>query len=199
MMRVNEVRPVGTEHNPQTKSNVVISITDISEMRSIEGTVHQAFDQLRRSVALRSALSRETLNILILDDDPEDIEIVERNLEAIRDMNITCTGISDIEEMPKELGSNQYDLCILDLNLGALDGFELLESVSEGLLKTAVILNSGILDEEKEKKAAALGIYDSIEKNALSPELLEHVIQFVLQQKSLEQILLSTKVHGAVH
>ena len=62
-----------------------------------------------------------------------------------------------------------------------------------------MILNSGILDEEKEKKAAALGIYDSIEKNALSPELLEHVIQFVLQQKSLEQILLSTKVHGAVH
>ncbi|MCG8311707.1 MAG: PAS domain-containing protein, partial [Pseudomonadales bacterium] len=192
------INAVNSSYNNDTEyHSCVVSLTDISEIRSTEGAIKQAYEQLRRTVALRSKLTRTTLRTLILDDDPDDIELIKGNLDDVNSMVFKCKGYSDIDEMRLALREQEYDLCIMDLNLGAVTGFELLEELGDENIRAPILLISGVLNEEKSHQAASLGIYDTIDKNSLSSSVLEHVTRFVIQQRNLENILVANHKDSA--
>lgn len=188
-MRINAVK--SSRVAMEGGRSCVISLTDISNIRSTEGAIKQAYTQLRKSVAVKANLDRQTLRTLILDDDPDEVYLIESRLSDIESMNFECTGLSDVDEFKEAITSSNYDLCILDLNLGELDAFDVLDDIGANHITTPILLVSGALTSDKAHQAASFGVYDTIEKQNMLPTVMEHITRFVFQQKQLEQILVS--------
>lgn len=105
------------------------------------------------------------MKILIVDDAPFNIALLERLLadwgfEQVR----STTDSSSVEAL---MGSWQPDLLMLDLQMPAPDGFELLRRLDgrrEGVLATPIIVLTADESMESRRRALALGATDFLQK-----------------------------------
>lgn len=110
--------------------------------------------------------------ILIVEDDPSIQLGLRMNLER-EGHRVELAG--DGEAALSQLREGGYDLCILDLMLPRLNGYELLERLrSEGLVVPVLILSARTNDDDK-VMGLDLGAEDFVTKPFSVPELLARV------------------------
>ncbi|MCM8780445.1 MAG: response regulator [Candidatus Omnitrophica bacterium] len=99
--------------------------------------------------------------ILVVDDDPKICELLERFLIK-KDFQPTI-ATSGKEALEKVKAENPA-IVLLDIKMPDMDGINILKKIKETNERTAVIMITGLKDEEIAKEAMASGAYDYITK-----------------------------------
>ena len=137
--------------------------------------------------------------LLIVDDQVANVLLLERLLRSAGYSDITCTqNPTEVMDLHRQ---NKYDLILLDLNMPAMDGFQVMDSLksidSEGVLPVLVItaqpneklraLNAGALDFLSKP-------FDIAEVLARVQNLLQVRLLSLEAQKLYEQVLVEQKL-----
>ena len=144
--------------------------------------------------------------LLIVDDQVANVLLLERLLRSAGYSDITCTqNPTEVMDLHRQ---NKYDLILLDLNMPAMDGFQVMESLKsidrEGVLPVLVItaqpneklraLNAGALDFLS--KPFDIAEVLARVQNLLLVRLLNLETQKLYQQVLVEQDLSEMLLHN---
>jgi len=126
-------------------------------------------------------------SILIVDDSPDTIEVVRRNL---LDQGYKVFAAPGVEEALDILGSTSVDLVITDLKMPRTSGLDLVRHVRENLRNTEVIMITGYASIEGAVKAVKTGAEDYLAKPFTDEEL------FAAVKRALEKLRMRMTANG---
>ncbi len=139
----------------------------------------------------------QPLKILIVEDDEDDIFLIRDFIrEGIQDPTPGIDHTSSYEDAVAKLEDSDYDICMCDYRLGAMDGIALIKNLRARNVKIPIIVLTGQGDQEVAVEAMKAGATDYLTKGKLSPETLSHAIRYSLKlhreasrRKQTEQML----------
>jgi two-component system KDP operon response regulator KdpE len=109
--------------------------------------------------------------ILVVDDDPQIRRVMRTTLIA---QGYEAADAKSGEEAIEKFRENKYDLILLDMNMGGMDGIETCREIRSGSDVAIVMLT--VRDAEKDKIAALdAGADDYVTKPFSAPELMARV------------------------
>jgi CheY-like chemotaxis protein len=126
-----------------------------------------------------------TLSILVVDDSPEDAEILRHHLSQIRGLKFEFTHGTTKNEALTELRARSFDLIFLDHLLGPDDGIDLLRAIRDRGNRAPVVGLSGL--------EVAAPMFHEVEdahfvcKGKLSPDTLARLIERIAEARSTNE------------
>jgi PAS domain S-box-containing protein len=150
----------------------------------------------------------ESIRILVVDDDPEQVEMIRERLRIAGSFTVDHVGA--VSELWPKLESGQFELLLLDYLLPDGTGFDILYGLQERRVQIPAIMITGQGDERVAAQAIQYGASDYLMKGSdylLSlPALIQKAVRaYQLQQsaqQSIEQVryqaLLLNNVRDAV-
>jgi diguanylate cyclase (GGDEF)-like protein len=119
-------------------------------------------------------------NILIIDDEP----LIKNLIRDILCEKYICTTANSAEKALEILQTQSFNLVLTDINLGGMNGIDLLPQVKDSSPDTVIMMISGERTIESAIKAMRLGAFDYIEK-PLDLDHLEVAVERALEHNSL--------------
>jgi CheY-like chemotaxis protein len=92
------------------------------------------------------SISRHTLKVFLVDDDPFQLEIISRILDGLGVTNITQASSGE-QALQKLSGKHGFNLVVLDLHMPGMDGFKFMESLATVGYTGGLIIVSGQSDD----------------------------------------------------
>jgi DNA-binding NtrC family response regulator len=129
-------------------------------------------------------MKNETLSILIIDDNPEDIATYKRLLLRSTDYSFLILEAASGASGLNLFAENDVDCILLDYRLTDTDGLELLEKIAPK--NKPVIFLTGHGNENIAVEAMKKGATDYLIKNQLNGESLIRSIRYSISQKKAE-------------
>jgi len=134
--------------------------------------------------------SIKSAKILVIDDEPINLEILEEILDTAGYNNITLT--SKPEEGVKHYFDDEFDLVLLDILMPEMDGFSVLNAFQkrENYTEIPVLVLTALNDPNTRLKALQGGARDFITKPFSAMEVLariQNLLDIRLAQKQLSQ------------
>ena len=119
--------------------------------------------------------SKENINILIVDDEPANILLLEKILKSQGYTNIITTV--DPQASVELYKNNNIDLVLLDINMPEMNGYEVLNELRKqpDFNNIKVIASSGDISKSEINKAIEAGFHDYITK----PMRMENILDIV--------------------
>lgn len=121
--------------------------------------------------------------VLIVDDDPNVRLVLER---VLKNQGYQLETAVDGEEARAKIANNNFDLLLLDLDLGAVDGLQLLNVARHKDKDVIVIILTAHASLESAVKALRLGAFDYLFKPAM-PDVIRQRVRDGLQQREQAQ------------
>lgn len=135
-----------------------------------------------------------TLKLLIVDDDDVDRERLRRMLSK-SDIKTHVSEAASVEDSLVHLSKCDFDCVIIDYRLGLTSGLTLLDNIRSTMDNhCAVIMVTGLGDEEVAAEAMRLGASDYLLKSHLQSNKLIHAIINSVHRAELEK-----KLHDMAH
>ncbi len=131
------------------------------------------------------ASAAEKERILVVDDAPDMLELIERNLRANRYEVFTAPGVG---EAIRILESVQIDLVITDLKMPKVSGMDLVRHVRENLRDAQVMMITGYPTVEGAVTAMKIGSQEYLTKPFTDEELLSTVKRVLNVQKARRDV-----------
>jgi len=123
----------------------------------------------------------DSAKILLVDDSPDTLEILQRNLSSQKYVAYTAPGVADAIQF---LNSNPVDLVVTDMKMPQASGLDLIRHVRENFKDTEIMMITGYPSIESAVQAVKLGAEDYLAKPFTDEELYAAV------QKILEKLFL---------
>ena len=143
-------------------------------------SLDNAFDKIK------STISRDIKNILIVEDDKD----MRRSIEELLDNDdVKITGIDKGNKALQMLSKGEYDCVVLDLGLKDISGFDLLEKIksNEKFVDLPIIIYTGRDLNKSEQKKLQIHAESIIIKGAKSPERLMDEVSLFLHRVESEK------------
>lgn len=122
--------------------------------------------------------------VLIVDDDPAICKLLEKVMRS-NDMDSQAVGSG--EQALQALETRTFDIILLDVNLGDMEGFEVLRRLRERGIKTPVIIISGRNEDYDFMYGLSLGADDYV-TNPFRPQILGAKVKALIRRsKSFSQ------------
>ena len=112
------------------------------------------------------------VRVLVVDDSPATLEVLQRNLMAAGYEALTATGVAEALSL---LESARFDLVITDMKMPGADGMELVRHVRDNLRETEVMMITGYATVEGAVEAVKSGADEYLAKPFTNEELLAAV------------------------
>ncbi|MBI3828950.1 MAG: response regulator [Planctomycetes bacterium] len=130
----------------------------------------------------------ETLRVLIVEDAPDDVELVVRELRRAG-FDVQPTRVESAGELKQALENGAWDVVLSDHNLPQFNAPAALSIVNEWDADLPFIVVSGSIGEEKAVEIMRSGAHDYIMKDNLSrlPEAVRREIKEAAQRRNLKQ------------
>jgi two-component system sensor histidine kinase/response regulator len=132
-------------------------------------------------------MEKRKFTVLVIDDEPADVEILRRLLEEIGGRKIQLLACNDAETGVEEALRCRVDLIFLDYLLGVEIGLEVFHQIREGGCILPVIMLTGHGSEEIAVEAMKAGVSDYLVKGRITPDSLRLVISNALQKFEMQQ------------
>jgi DNA-binding response OmpR family regulator len=132
-------------------------------------------------------MEKGKLTVLVIDDEPADVEILRRLLEEIEGWKIQLLACHDAETGRAEASRCRVDLIFLDYLLGVETGLEVFQEIREAGCMLPVIMLTGHGSEEIAVEAMKAGVSDYLVKGRITPDSLRLVISNALQKFEMQQ------------
>jgi signal transduction histidine kinase/FixJ family two-component response regulator len=129
----------------------------------------------------------ETLNILIVEDNPGDIVIIN---DLIRSSGLLykSTHSSTLHETIQICRQNKFDIILLDLGLPDSIGLNTLKQLNSSVNKAPLVVMTGLDDEITALESLREGAQDYLVKNKLTVELILRTIKYSIERKKITDI-----------
>jgi two-component system sensor histidine kinase/response regulator len=132
-------------------------------------------------------MEKRKLTILVIDDNPADVEIVRRLLQQIDSWEIHFFASYDSKEGRAEVAKGKADLILLDYMLDSETGLEVLNAIKDEGCFLPVIMLTGHGNEEIAVEAMKAGVSDYLVKGRITPESLRLAISNALQKFQMQR------------
>ncbi len=150
------------------------------------------------STSSPSAVASDALHVLLVEDDEGDAFLVRELLETGR-LAVRLTHVHTVGDAVKVL-PGRIDCVLLDLGLPDamdLDGLHRLRAASP---RTAIVVLTGLADQERGLAALAAGAHDYLVKGQVDEELLGRSVRYAVERRRSElsqQELRVAELHAA--
>lgn len=128
------------------------------------------------------------LKVLVIDDDPGDVEILRRLLDEITGWSVELVASGDSSGLC-ELAQNDVDVVFVDYMLGRDTGLTVLRAIREWYPDSPVILLTGRGDERIAVEAMHAGACDYLPKGSLSAQSLRRSIESAVERAQMRRLL----------
>lgn len=132
---------------------------------------------------------RGTLRVLLVEDADEDAVLVQEILSDQPMALITMDRVTRSAEAVTRLHAHQYDAVLLDLSLPDSQGLETLMRILEASRHVAVVIHSGLNDEDIAAQAVRQGAQDYLLKGRVSGEGLARAILYAVERRRTERVV----------
>ncbi len=121
-------------------------------------------------------MSKQIKKILIIEDEKPMARALELKLAHA---GFSAKSTSNGEEGLALLGKENFDLVLLDLVMPKLDGLGVLEEMKKRGIKTPVMVQTNLSQEEDEKRAKEFGVKGFfVKSNTTIAEIVEQIKNF---------------------
>lgn len=120
-------------------------------------------------------------SILIVDDSPDTLELIRRNLELARHTVLTASSVNEAKGL---LERQKFDLLITDYHMPFASGIDLIRFVRENHRDTAIIMITGYASVEGAVEAIKAGAEEYLSKPFTDDELLTLVDKIFEQRRA---------------
>jgi len=124
---------------------------------------------------------RERERILVVDDAPDTLELIQRNLTSQGYRVFTAAGVAEAIRL---LEDTAVDLVITDMKMPEVTGFDLVRHVRQNLPDTEVMMITGYASVEDAVKAVKTGAEEYISKPFTDEELFSAVARILAKLRS---------------
>lgn len=135
--------------------------------------------------------TRKQLHILLVDDDPRDVESVCNYLRANNGRVYDFTICTDADEALNFLAENTPDCMILDMQRNTAEGYNLLTRLHalHGFIPLPTLVLTTQEDTDGATRALALGAQEYLSRDELNPTRLQRAVNHSLDRFRLVQTL----------
>ena len=144
-------------------------------------------------------MTGDTLNVLLIEDNPGDARLVDELLHGGHDLlhrlDVDGSGPERVavqHELNLSAGlayldANEVDVILLDLGLPDSEGLRTLATALDETRFTPIIVLTGLDDRDRGIEAIKRGAHDYLVKDDVTGELLVHSIRYALEQTRQER------------
>ncbi len=126
----------------------------------------------------------EKINILLVEDNPGDIFIIEEMLAEVNRFDYTLTIATSLAETTEYLKYKIFNLIILDLGLPDSYGINSFKKIYEENNDIPILVITGLEDDETGKNAMRLGAKNYLIKGRFDNELLSRTILYAIESQN---------------
>jgi signal transduction histidine kinase len=123
--------------------------------------------------------------ILVIEDDPQDIDLLEEYLEKAKQFPVTIETVQTLTEGLERLENSEIDIVLCDLSLPDEQGLDTFGQLYAQFPHVPIIILSGLDDEEVAVKALSLGAQDYLIKGFFNSNLLVRAIRYAIERQQL--------------
>jgi len=134
---------------------------------------------------------RQSLHILLVEDDHGDARLLQENLRDVKEGKFTYTCVSTVNEVLDQLQNAQFDVMLLDLNLPDNQGLDTFLKVQSPARMTPILILTGQDDQSLALQAVKAGAQDYIVKGQMVGSLLARAILYAIERHRLQ-----TEIHN---
>ncbi|MBI5184877.1 MAG: response regulator [Nitrospinae bacterium] len=130
-------------------------------------------------------MNRNHARILLAEDDPFQVELVEAILGSSASMSFSCANADNLKEVENKLAEQEFDLILLDLNLPDSKGMDTVRKVRKFSPYLPIVVLSGTEDENVAIQAVQSGAQDYLIKGKADLNALPRVIRYALERAGI--------------
>ncbi len=127
------------------------------------------------------------LNLLLIEDNIGDVRLIQEMLREIPEFRLINTG--SLSSAFEYLNKNKTDIVLLDLGLPDSQGLDTVIKVVSKMPLLAIIVLTGLKDDEMALKSLNVGAQDYLVKGKIDPYLLRRSIHYSMERKHSELVL----------
>src|SRR5688572_15786294 len=131
--------------------------------------------------------SARPLRVLLLEDNPGDARLVREYLKEARGETLDIDHAASLAQARELLGANTYDAALIDLSVGDSEGIETFRVLRAVTPRVAVVVLSGLSDEETALQAVQEGAQDYLMKGRVDGQLLVRALHYAVERQQLDQ------------
>ncbi len=125
------------------------------------------------------------VRVLLVEDSDDDAQLLNR---ALRGRRFDITRAETLEAALQRLAAPCFDVVLLDLSLPDSSGFDTFQRIRRGASHVALIVLTGLDDEELGLKTVQAGAQDYLVKGTLGPTHLVRAIRHACERKRAEEV-----------
>jgi sigma-B regulation protein RsbU (phosphoserine phosphatase) len=124
----------------------------------------------------------QVVRILLVEDNLGDARLIKEALSETEKIKTEIEHVDTLAEMKKRFSGGTFDLIILDLSLPDASGLETVSRTNQIAPETAIVVLTGLNDEDVAIKAVQQGAQDYLVKGQADARSLEKVILYALER-----------------
>ncbi|MCB0281138.1 MAG: response regulator [Calditrichae bacterium] len=128
----------------------------------------------------------EKYRVLLIEDDYEDYMLTKFLFNDAPHIRFELVWAESPETGIDFLSKENFHICLIDYNLGKIDGIDLLKKASGMKTDIPFIILTGLNNPELDNEAMKTGASDYLVKGTFDPEILERTIRHAIERKSQE-------------
>ncbi len=125
------------------------------------------------------------ISILLVEDEPGDVELIREMLGANRDISYKLTISDRCSRAVEVLNKERIDIVLMDLGLPDSQGMDTLLRVLDGKPDVPIIVMTGNDNEAQAAKAVQMGAQDYLIKGQIDQKVLQRSIRYGLERYRL--------------
>jgi hypothetical protein len=135
----------------------------------------------------------KTVRLLVVDDDPIDLELTKRLLTGSIRMAFEIETAQRLDDASRLIGERCFDVMLLDLNLPGTHGLATIETIRQQNDQLPILVLSGLSDEETALQSLDHGAQDYLVKGQVTTDILVSAIRYAIQRQQLLKDLWAAK------
>jgi len=124
----------------------------------------------------------QTIRVLLIDDDEDEYVLVRSLFAKTGRPHFALAWTPDYDDALDRIRRREHDVYLLDYQLGARSGLDLLSAAMTGGAVEPVIVLTGQRDVDLDAAVLQAGASDFIAKQELSPPLLDRAIRYAVER-----------------
>ncbi len=127
----------------------------------------------------------EHIKVLLVEDNPDDAELIRLSLRRIRDINVKLQWSPSLSSALDKLSSEKFDIVLTDLGLPESRGIESFLKLHAQYSTVPVIVLTGLSDERLAVQAVRSGAQDYLVKGEVDSASLLKAIRYSVERQRL--------------
>lgn len=125
---------------------------------------------------------QDDIRVLLIDDEQTQYFLVEGYLKQSKTVNFHLDWVPSYDALVAQIQQADYDICLLDFELGDYTGIDVLRYFREQEIGVPVIVLTGYSSHDIDIAVMTEGAVDFIDKTMLNAHLLDRAIRYTVQQ-----------------